>query len=182
MRSRIILLVFLSAFASCFETHAQLTKSTWLAGGSASYASKTFGGLKTNTLTLEPRFGYFFVDKFAAGIGLTYQRDVTKTGVSTLRATNKSIGPFARYYFLTQDNPFNILAHAGYEFGESGGTNNEKESNKRFWIGAGPTYFLNGSVGIELLASYERWSFEKSSVTKTFMVSAGFQIYLERNN
>ena len=67
LKTCLLLLFSMVAFIS----HAQLTKSSWLVGGSASFESTKYTGDDDNTTTLVqvmPGAGYFFMDKLAVGL------------------------------------------------------------------------------------------------------------------
>jgi hypothetical protein len=84
------------------DLKAQLARSTWAQGGSGYYSSQKSRGFNTNVLNIEARAGYFFVDRLVAGLGFTYQRYVAKTVGGKNIHNVFGIGPFVRYYFLTQ--------------------------------------------------------------------------------
>ena len=119
--------VLVSLFYSTIAT-AQLDKGVWLGGGSGSfysynetYTSPTYNNTaKYTTIDVSASLGFFFIDKLAAGLRPTfssYKGEVTSPGGGKTNSYKIAIGPFARYYFLNTDKPFNILADVSYQFG-----------------------------------------------------------------
>lgn len=165
--------------------NAQLTKGNWLVGGSGSFSSTKFESDATSksTLThlrLSPNTGYFFLDKFAAGLRISFSRqtqDVTGSGI--FNQTNIDLGPFVRYYFLPTEKQLNFLVDAAYQYGK------EKEANvarSTLSVNAGPAFYFNSSVGLEFLAGYSIEKYRNfAGSNNTFSLSIGFQIHLEKN-
>lgn len=123
----------------CFTLPAlsQLKKGQWVVGGTTAYAhsttKRTTGEIKnTNKITTfsaAPMGGYFFMDRFCAGLRPGYSTSNTSQmsdGIasailllytsSTSKSTAYSIAPFARYYFLPAGRKINILADLSYSY------------------------------------------------------------------
>ena len=115
----------------------QLKKGQWVVGGTAAYAHSTTKGLtgeikntnKTTTFQAAPLGGYFFMDRFCAGLRPGYSTtstnqvlDGTQSAITliyssaTSKSTAYSIAPFARYYFLSATHKINILADLSYSY------------------------------------------------------------------
>jgi hypothetical protein len=186
-----------------------LTKKTWLVGGTGSFNSYKqnetfifqFNGenieIQRNIkeIELSPKVGYFIMDKLVVGLSSSFTSEksesTTITGNAGGGSSNSysfSIGPFARYYLLKKDLPYNILLEANYQFGSVSQSDlpNSKGKLNRFSFFVGPEIFFNSSVGIELLVGYKT-STQKmdnpnfASMTKNgFQVGVGFQIHLEK--
>jgi hypothetical protein len=186
--------ILLILIASTFYNHAdsQITKGNWMVGGNASFVfSKASSGgsdSKTINLRLAPNIGYFFMDKFAGGVRLTYNRDHIKyrqinTNFSTFE--NYSIGPFARYYFLDVDRQYNILMEGSYQFGnDKTKTTNYTGNNSTniISLSAGPVIYFNSSVGIEFLLNYSSiGSSGYKGRGDSFGTGIGLQIHLEKD-
>lgn len=185
------ILLFLIAFTFYNDADCQITKGNWLVGGNGSFVfSKAGSGSsdsKTINLSLAPDIGYFFMDKFAGGVRLSFNRDHIKFGSSNDFSTfkNYSIGPFVRYYLLDVDRQSNILLEGSYQFGnDKVETTNSTSNNSTNIISfsAGPVIYFNSSVGIEFLLNY---SSDGSNVYNgrgdSFGVSIGLQIHLEKD-
>lgn len=186
--------IFLSANAT-----AQLTKKTWLFGGSGSYysynekytaPSVSFTG-KYASLDLAASVGYFFVDKFTAGLRpyLSIYKG-NSSGGATPYDFKLAAGPFVRYYFLKKENQFNLLTDASYQFGINQSKSGDRPKGKFniFSIMAGAEVFFNSSVGIEILlgyknqiASYENTPSAYSSKRSGLQASIGFQFHLTKD-
>jgi len=185
------ILLILISFIFYNNANSQITKNNWMVGGNGSFvfskASSGGSNSKTVNLSLAPDIGYFFVDKFAGGVRLTFNRVHIKYRPSNNFSTfkNYSIGPFVRYYLLDVDRQSNILIEGSYQFGnDKVETTNSTSNNSTNIISfsAGPVIYFNGSVGIEFLLNYS------STGTKgykgrgdSFGVSIGLQIHLEKD-
>ena len=141
----------ITIFLITINTYSQLDKKTWLVGGTGSFNSykneQSFISQQTNNqiiivydykeIELSAKVGYFFIDKLAIGItpSFSYSNGILRdNNLSAAYANSFSVGPFARYYFLKKDKPFNILAEANYQFGflRIGRYEKEKGSINRF--------------------------------------------------
>ena len=184
-----ILLIIISCF-TVKNVNSQITKGNWMVGGNASFLftnSNTDNvGSKTTNINIAPNIGYFFIDKFAGGVRLSFNREHTKfaPGNNFQIFTNYSIGPFFRYYFLPKDRQYNILSEASYQFGsDKVETSNSTTSNGRsnnFTFSVGPVIYFNTSVGIEFLLNYKSAGNYVNSRSNSFGVGIGFQIHLEK--
>lgn len=192
------------------NSFGQLDKKTWLVGGTGSFDSykqnETFVFTQTGEiqdversvkeLEFSPKVGYFVIDKLALGLGISYinQKYETKTisgifGDGAYKSYSFYVGPFARYYFLNKEKPYNILAEANYQFGSISQSDSPDSKGKlsRFSLFVGPEIFFNSSVGMNLLVGYTNSKRDMndnsyvSNSTRGFQVAVGFQIYLQKN-
>ena len=180
---QILLLIIVS-----FSTSAQITKGNWLIGGNASFSydshntTNALGNFKNSSFNLElsPNVGYFFIDKLAGGLRVSYSQYFSEESSNSSDSNTLSLDPFIRYYFLPIDQNFNVFAETSYKFY----LKNEYSDIKTFSIKAGATYFVNSSVGYELALQYLNSnfdnSFNNSGTINTIMLSFGLQIYLEK--
>ena len=189
---------FITLLVISLTTKSQIDKGIWLVGGSGALYSynQTYLSQNNNTtakytnIELSASIGYFATDKFAFGLRpsfSSFKGEITSQGGLITNSKKYSIGPFARYYFLNADKPYNLLADISYQFGVNRNALPPKERGKlnSFSIMAGPEIFFNSSVGLEILLGY---SIKEESITgqtgyqdnrKGFQVSVGFQIHLE---
>lgn len=196
--------LFISAtLLLAINSYGQLDKKTWLVGGTGSFNSykqeQTFTwqstGMESKTIyndreiEISAKVGYFVIDKLALGITPTYSNFKQKSVTASDNTTHKfSIGPFARYYFLKKDKPFNILAEANYQFGNLSVSDqpDAKGTLNKFSFLVGPEIFFNSSVGMEVLLGYKTYnqkmveSFYTSYIENGFQIAVGFQIHLEK--
>lgn len=182
MKKITILSVAILLFA--ITANSQITKGNWLVGGNGRFSSQieTLNGAKVNgfLIGLTPNIGYFFIDKFAAGTKISFNYNETKYYGSVSKSTQLGLGPFLRYYFLNKDNRINVFAESEYQYLRSS-SNGTHDNQNTFTFSAGPVIYFNSSVGLELTANYEIIKTEKSlSDAKTFFVSVGFQVHLEK--
>ena len=127
----------------------------------------------------DPNLGYFFIDKFAAGIkGLVEHEKVGFGTSSPTKQTFYGIGPFARYYFLPTNKQVNVFAEGNYQhyISEPG-----SEKSNSYSVLAGTVVYFNSSVGLEFTAGYSITKNKASNLTyKIIQVGLGFQIHLEK--
>lgn len=185
------LFLFLSFISISCMSHAQLTKGNWLVGGNGSFSSASYSNTiaasytQTN-LQISPTAGYFFSDKFAAGLRPGYAYTKTSiTGNSNDYSLNTlSIGPFVRYYFLQLENRLNIFSELNYQYVTSKTKDNPSTSYNAYSILAGPVIYFNQSVGLEFTVGYStaKFSSDASSKNSTLQFGIGLQVHLEKDN
>ena len=205
-----IKLLLLVTLLCTINSFGQLDKKTWMVAGTGSFDSYKenytyiFTGTGENIeiersikeIEFSPKVGYFIIDKLALGIGVSYisEKSESKTisgnaGSSPSKSHSLYVGPFARYYFLNKDKPYNILAETNYQFGNLSQTDllDSKGKLSRFSFLVGPEIFFNSSVGMNLLVGYTNSKRNMnnnsyvSNSTNGFQVAIGFQIYLQKN-
>lgn len=197
MKHFFLLFFFSLIFSISF---GQLTKKTWLVGGSGSlysyhddnvYPLQSFTAKYTN-IDIAASVGYFFVDRFAAGLRpyLSTYKGESLGGGGSANDLKLAIGPFVRYYFLNKDKQFNLLADISYQLGLNQARNGDNPKGKFniFSAMVGAEVFFNSSVGLELLLGYKNQitTFENSPSAfsnnrKGFLTSIGFHFHLEKN-
>jgi hypothetical protein len=176
-----------------FTSKAQITKDNWLVGGSGSFSysdnnSEAFLNYKSIILSVTPKIGYFFIDKFAAGIGATISKYKTIYPANTLsyggKTTNYNFGPFLRYYLLNAENTYNIFIETIFQHQIRKDHTSNVESTQaanEYSISAGPVIYFNSSVGIEFTVGYSSLKFEGfKGRNNSLIASIGFQIHLEK--
>lgn len=169
------------------EVNGQLLQKTWMVGGSGRYQRTKYtpdNGVnqKSSSLELNPKAGYFFIDKFSAGIQLSYNRQQMATPFKSLMNAY-GFGPFARYYFLAKDKRWNLLSELGFLYNITSGDGTNTLKNVEYSFKVGPTVFLNSAVALEALLG-QTWITEKNQTgdTKLFNIHLGFQIYLDNSD
>lgn len=179
----LLTLLFLTISINSF---GQLTKGNWLVGGSGSYATTNYNSENygvphiSYSLQIRPNVGYFFIDKFAAGIKTGIGKTGAKGGPNY---TDFNIGPFFRYYFLNQDKNVNIFSEGMYQYGFEGSLSSSNNSTPKstFVFSAGPVIYFNTVVGLEFLISYSTFKFSGiRGSNNTVIVGLGLQVHLER--
>jgi hypothetical protein len=112
-----------------------------------------------------------------------------------------SVSPFIRYYFLPSSRKLNFFADAAYAYGKNkektniyqqstpaGGlpmvstsTTNSEYKSHSCTIAAGPAFFINSKVAVELTAGYTFTKYKGAGQkANTFLLGAGFQIHLNK--
>jgi len=107
--------------------------------------------VKTNSMNLAPKAGYFVTDNFAVGIQLGIGSSKTSTaGTNTSKMSNFDFGAFGRYYFLDLGERFKTYTEFGFLVGsEKDGVGATVKTNT-FDInaGLGMNYFVTPKVAI----------------------------------
>jgi hypothetical protein len=189
--SSISILFALSFFLIRQNVNAQLSTGTWLVGGAGKFYSYS-DVISSATNNVDGKFtqvdlsigvGYFPLDKLAVGLRPSFYS--YKGEVSAFGTTNQQrywIGPFARYYFLDDGSPNNVLVDASFQLGFYGGA--PTGQLRTFSAAAGPVIFFNSSVGLEILFGYAYSKDEQkgasTEIRKGFQIGAGFQFHLEK--
>lgn len=179
---------FLTIFISVlsFNSNGQITKHNWLVGGNADFSSSksesssSVGNTSRIYFRVAPKIGYFIIDKFAAGVsGLINYEKVTFNASGQSKQSYYSIGPFARYYFLSFDKPVNLFSEISYYHLIS---NPGNQGSNNFSFAVGPVFYLNTIVGIEFTAGYSVTKNNDANLTyKIFQLGIGLQIHLEKD-
>ncbi|HLO79518.1 MAG TPA: hypothetical protein VK166_01085 [Chitinophagaceae bacterium] len=184
---------FLMTLLLSFKSNAQLNKWTWLVGGSGSfsstkntYTSQAISQTSDATeINVSANVGYFLLDKFVAGLKPSYTKNknqVNTPGGGYRNENRIELGPFARYYFLANDKPFNLLTEASYQFGVYS-FKPAKGNINTLSLMAGPVLYFNSSVGLEFLFGYYKRNETIEDIDKTenkgFRISIGLQFHLE---
>jgi len=170
-----------------FSTTGQITKNNWMVGGNGGFSiTKTERDgtdiLRSTNLRVTPNVGYFVLNKFAVGLSglLDYQKQKTPhSGSASNSQTYYSLGPFARYYFLSAENQINIFSEASYYHAIA---IRGKSHTDNFSLLAGAVLFVNSSVGIEFTGRYSKMIQNAGDLKHDiFQLGLGFQIHLERD-
>ena len=180
------------------SSYSQLDKKTWLIGGAGNFysyseeyiSSFSNGREKHTSIDVSATIGYFFFDKFSVGLR-PYLSTYTEGGsaVGYFDYSKFAVGPFARYYFLKKNKPYNLLTDVSYltgiNQGRSGG--NLNGVFKVFSIMVGTEVFFNSSIGIEILLGYKSQlaTVDNSPndyvrTKKGFQTSISFQFHLTK--
>lgn len=192
------LLLLLAISIISLNSIGQLTKNNWLVGGAGSFYSynETYNSPTYNTtakytnIDISASVGYFLIDKVSAGLRSTFSSfKGESSGGGITNYYRLAIGPFARYYFLNPEKPFNLLADVSYQFGinkDMAGLAQKGKFNT-FSIMGGTEVFFNTSAGFEILIGYAQkiTSLENSpsasnSNKKGFQASIGLTLHLEK--
>lgn len=187
------LLFLLLAINISLNSIGQLTKGIWLLGGSGklysysgTYRTTAFYNTSKNLdVEISPSIGYFLIDKFALGLrpAFSWIKGNIDNGAFITNVKRFSLGPFARYYFLNTEKPYNIVADISYQYGTYAFTN-QKGTIKTLSIMAGPVIYFNTSIGLEFLLGYsskiEDVEAGYKDTRKGFQIGLGFQIHLEK--
>ena len=192
--------LFVVLFLIAFASQAQLTKNTWLVGGTGSFQSYNRDyqippnsvQYKQTDVSLSPSIGYFIIDKLALGLRPSFSWSksewVSSTGNIGGGRGNSSwleLGLFGRWYFLQKEKNYNIIGDVSYHYGIQNNFGKNTGYSNSFKFLTGPEFYFNSSIGIELLVGYslrkELYDDGNSNFYKGFLTTIGFQIHLEKN-
>lgn len=176
--------IFFTAVLFSLNLIGQITKNNWLLSGNASFSSQKNSSAaslqyKQSDFQIAPTIGYFVIDKFALGL-----RPSFIYGKNNLIANGKvqtifSIGPFARYYLLKTESPFNLLFEGGYSYASLNQASESKQHT--FFIGTGSVLYFNSSVGLEFILGYSTTKVVSfNGANNAIRFGIGFQIHLEK--
>ncbi len=159
---------------------SQLTKGNWTPGGSVSFQSTNYsdGGNTVTVFNFMPDVGYFFIDKLAGGLRVSF------TNYSTEGDSYRDFlaGPFARYYFLPAEKKTNIFFDGSFMLGTEKYEGFASESKTQFAVAAGPAFFLNEHIAIETSVGWRSVKHKNDSGRyNTFGIGVGFRLHLQCN-
>jgi hypothetical protein len=151
-------------------------KGSLLVGGSTAGLSKIME--KTEWfLSFNPRIGYFWGDKLAAGSSVNFRVNKAKIGINNFTLNQFSVSPFIRYYlhFPKKFNPF-ITA----EFSYTSSTNSQNDNaftatNSSFLIGPGGNYFITPNLAFEGILGLR---FNQDDSRSRINFTAGLQYFI----
>ena len=180
---------FVATLLFSLSLNAQLSQSTWLAGGSGTFYSQSQNWdpadpekVKGVYWEANPAAGYFFADKWAAGLKAKLR--FSKITYQFVRVNDKvlGVGPFLRYYFFPKDYRVNLVGEAAYQYLMVATANEpKKKTDHVFSVGAGPALYFNSSVALELTLNYETASAPYYTLPhNTLFVDVGFQFHINK--
>lgn len=176
MKTFFLLIIIICISQLCYS---QITKNSWLLGGSASFSNtiNTQGNASEITnITISPNVGYFVFDKFALGSRLSFTSSYVEQ--QPVKTNFYAVGPFARYYLLSTDKMFNILTQTNYEIKLN---NNLNGAINTFSVLGGPVIFLNDNVALEFNLGYATTNFKNNDLKiNTFQSGISLQIHLNK--
>jgi hypothetical protein len=197
-------ILLVSTFLTIFTASgtAQLNKRNWLFGGNLSYSrNKTHGSdaenIRSRFMDLRPYAGYFFANRFVGGFAFQYENTLEEYSQSdglssSVGSNNLIVGPFFRYYVLPSTKKINIFPEisGSYAFSKTTSTTSllpattsiiMRNTGLRYGAGLGAAFFVNNSVAIEVLGTYNLRN-EKDLDTRinSLQFRVGLNYYLER--
>lgn len=184
-------LLLLSIFATT-SAFAQISKGNILAGGGATFTSSRHeidNYALTNlpvtatesSLTVSLNGGYFLVDKLAVGLRLGVDRVAEDISINSYSYENTTSqwGPFVRYYFLHKSKTVNLFADASYFSERDGIFKKDVSPLKGYNLVAGPAFFLNRAVALELTLGYSHSKYKnRENGNNTFLSGVSLQVHL----
>lgn len=171
----VLLMLFVTT--SC-TLQAQIEKGNFLAGGTLSFRSTNYstGNSKTSAWNFTPGGGYFIIDKMALGARITYSYN-SNDGDSYSDLLG---GPFARYYFLSNEKKTNVFLEADYQLGTEKYQDMDAVGKSQIGLAAGPAFFVNPFIAIETIISWRSLKYKEAEGRyNTFGIGIGFQLHFQ---
>jgi len=179
------LALFFIIFSS--KAFSQIDENQWIIGGHSSFSYSQSKELKISEWQISPAAGYFFMDKFAGGLRLSYGSQTRTWSSEKNRNVAVSFGPFLRYYFLSTEQKINLFADAEYEFARmkyknivSAYPSSYSYNYYEVSLMAGPAFFINEHTSLEFTFGYSYLSRGQidTTVTNRLKMGIGLQIHL----
>lgn len=134
------------------STNGGFSKGDVFVTGAFLLNSEKTGDEKSSSFEIAPQVGYFLTENIAIGGKLGYKTEKAENaaGVETTDKAGFAVGGFGRYYF-TPANQFSLFAQLGVDYSslEDKLSNNYKESELGFGLGAGLNYFVSSNFSLE---------------------------------
>lgn len=157
-------------------SNAQTEQGDWLVGGNFRLNTAD----KNTEIAFNPNAGYFFAENFALGANLSLNS--SKSGNN--KFTSFGIGPFARYYFTTQNETIRPIVHGSFNYlstkNKIGNISSSTNTGTNFFIGGGAAAFISNSVSIDALMGYDRTKYKNFDGSGGFAFNIGFQVYINK--
>ncbi|HEY5749035.1 MAG TPA: outer membrane beta-barrel protein [Chryseolinea sp.] len=197
-----VVLILVSIQNSC----AQLSKGTFLMGGTLSANAKDTKGQSSEwinrSINLNPNLSYFVANNLALGLvtpwDYAYEKSISGGGRVTTTSTY-FVGPAVRYYFpfgswavfptASFMHGWRTMKYGNPDYNDF--TTRVKGNMNSFSGGVGITYFVAKNVGVEGVLSYQRDSATSRDVANQLSresteddsqinLSIGVQVYLSK--
>jgi hypothetical protein len=176
---KVFLIAALSAIS--FAGFSQTSKGTWLVGGTAGFTSSKYGDAKMSSINFSPNAGYFLINNLAVGLDVQVGSETSNSGVSgasDYKTSSTFFGPNVRYYFTSLGKNAKLFGSGQYAFGSTK-DGSDKISATAWGLSAGPAFFLNKNVALEVTVGYSSAKVkDDTNSTNSFGIRAGFQIHL----
>jgi hypothetical protein len=181
MRKLIFATLFVGSVSVAFA-QGNINKGDWMLGGDAGFTSQKQGDYKTNSFSLSPNAGYFFINNFAGGLRASVSSSKETYSSEETKNTGFELAPFVRYYFLPASQKVNLFADASFGFGQNKYTSGNVESKTNFTnlgIKAGPAIFITPATALEIALGFNSTKVKDVDDRENkFGISVGFQIHI----
>jgi hypothetical protein len=173
LKMKKIIFGFICLFYGLFAA-AQTENGDWLVGGNFGLNTS-----KNNTLiAFTPNAGYFVVNNLA--LGGNFSLNYSKSGNN--KFTSFEVGPFARYYFTTQQQTVRPILHASFNYlstkNKINNVSSSTNTGSNYFIGGGAAAFISRNVSIDALLGYDHTKYKNFDGSGGFAFNIGFQVYL----
>lgn len=195
-------LLFITSLLITLNAYPQLNKKIWLVGGNGSfeaynYLFTPYGQYSAppwkdhiKQLNISLKAGYFIIDKLVVGITPTCTLIKSDSTYNPIASYDYGLvaGPFVRYYLLDKNKPYNLLAEVNGQYGIQWRHNGSdyRGTVSNLSILAGPEFFFNSVVGIEIMLGYKMskesvsgTNYPYTDIRKGFQAVIGLQVHLK---
>lgn len=171
--------VLIGTSTNLYTTNRSSGLPSAMNGGGISFSSSKqkadsfeTGGTNLTSFNLAPRFGFFAADGLLLGLGLSFS--VFDSEVLDENIVTTEIGPFVRYYFISQSS-FKPFVQAGLNIGQLRLSSFQKNNLLDYGAGIGGAFFLSDQVAVDLLLNYVRTrSKDKDAVANVRTIASSF--------
>ena len=179
---KILLSALLMGFVSAVFSQGNIKKGDWMLGGNAGFTHQKNGDYKTNSFSLSPDAGYFFIDNFAGGLRASVSSTKTAYNSADIKNSAFELAPFVRYYFLPASQKVNLFADGSFGFGQNKFENGNTVSKSNFTniaLKAGPAIFITPATALEIALGFNSTKVKDVDDRENqFGISLGFQIHI----
>jgi Outer membrane protein beta-barrel domain len=169
-------LLGLIALTGITVLNAQTQQGDWMVGGNFRLNTSD----NNTQIAFTPNVGAFVIDNLALGgnINLSY----SKSGNN--KYTSFGFGPFARYYFTTQNQTVRPIVQGSFSYlstkSKIGNTTSSTNTGSNYFIGGGAAMFISNNVSIDALMGYDHTKYKSFNGSGGFAFNIGFQVYINK--
>ena len=157
-------------------SQAQTEQGDWLVGGNFRLNTAD----KNTEIAFNPNAAYFFVENLAIGANISLNS--SKSGNN--KYTSFGIGPYARYYFTTQNQTIRPILQGSFNYlsakNKISNITSSTNTGTNFFLGGGAAAFISNSVSIDALMGYDRTKYKNFNGSGGFAFNIGFQVYINK--
>ena len=151
-------------FICCFlittilSAQSAVSKGIYTVGGSLSYTTVSFenSSQANSTFSVNPVFGYFFLDNFYTAISLDYEH----RSYGSIKQDMYGFGPSIRYYAHTEKVVPFIGASYNFYWQDVSSSGGDKATSTELMFTGGLDYFITDYFAIESTINYSLFNFK----------------------
>ncbi len=167
----------LIALTGISVVNAQTQQGDWMVGGNFRLNTSD----NNTQIAFTPNVGAFVIDNLAIGGNINFS--YSKTGNN--KYTSFGIGPFARYYFTTDNQPIRPIVQGSFNYlstkNKIGNSVSSTNNGSNYFIGGGAAMFISNNVSIDALLGYDHTKYKNFDGSGGFAFNIGFQVYINKD-